>query len=81
MPDRTAISIPWRSQLLRAETAPRDGSYFHAIEKGRVTPNKFRWDPEMGCFLSTDFDCVNELACWWPADTKIGLEVRQRHSS
>ena len=60
------IRIPWRSQLRHPRTAPRDGTRFHAIPKGKAEPGLFVWDGEMGCFLSTDFALVDELACWWP---------------
>lgn len=60
------IRMPWRSQLRRPSDAPRDGSRFFGIAKGKTRPMHLVWDAEMGCFLSTEFDCVDELACWWP---------------
>lgn len=63
------IRMPWRSQLRKAETAPRDGTSFYGVKKGKTRPMDLVWDEEMACFLSTDFDCVDQLACWWPKET------------
>ena len=60
------IRIPWRRDLRHPATAPRDGTRFLAIAKGKAEPARFRWDGEMDCFLSDDFALVDELACWWP---------------
>lgn len=59
----------WRHQLRRPDDAPRDGSHFMAIKKGRLEPERFVWDAEMGCFLSDEFTVADRLACWWPLDT------------
>lgn len=62
----STIAIPWRSQLRHPRTAPRNGAVFHGITKGSAEPARLLWDAEMNCFLSSDFACVDELACWWP---------------
>lgn len=71
------IRMPWRSQLRKPADAPRDGTTFLGIAKGKIRPMRLVWDGEMGCFLSTDFDCVDELACWWPDGQAQGPLTRQ----
>lgn len=67
------IRIPWRSQLRRPQEAPKDGTSFYGIPKGHAEPARFVWDAEMNCFLSSDFACVNALACWWPRESRRSL--------
>lgn len=58
--------MPWMHDRRQGADAPKDGTPFQGVAKGSVDLQEFVWDGEMECFLSTEFDLVDEISCWWP---------------
>lgn len=63
----------WTKDLHSPSTAPRDGTKFVGIRKGRFEPVKCVFDGEMGCFAEIEdvYAPFDELSAWMLIDAAL----------